>query len=100
METVTCTDNPFRGASSSPRFIEQLHSKGYFGFLPNEQWTPNVNLYEIEFSYLVCVDLAGVDKDKIDLEIVEGRLTIRGKRAVPIPPEAVQEHSTTRVRIH
>jgi HSP20 family molecular chaperone IbpA len=101
METLTCTDNPFRGASaSSPRFIELLHSKGYFGFLPNEQWTPNVNLYEIELAYLVCVDLAGVDKNKIDLEIVEGRLTIRGKRAVPICPDSGNEQSTTRVRIH
>jgi HSP20 family protein len=101
METVTCTDNQFRGSSaSSPKFLEQLQSKGYFGFLPNEQWTPNVNLYETELAYLVCVDLAGVDKSKIDLEIQDGRLIIRGKRAVPICPEPGTERTSQRVRIH
>jgi HSP20 family protein len=32
---------------------------------------------------MVCVDLAGVDKEKIDVEVVEQRLTLKGNRAVP-----------------
>jgi HSP20 family protein len=42
-----------------------------------------VNLYETEAGYLACVDLAGVDKDKIDVELTGRRLSIRGKREVP-----------------
>jgi HSP20 family protein len=29
------------------------------------------------------VDLSGVDKDKIDLEVSNGRLSLRGNRSVP-----------------
>ena len=59
-----------------------LH-KGYYGFIANETWAPSVNLYETEDAYKVCVDLAGVDKKKIDIEVVEQRLVLRGTRAVP-----------------
>ena len=48
------------------KMMEQL-SKGYYGFMPSEVFTPNVNLYETETQYQVCVDLAGVEKDKIDI---------------------------------
>jgi HSP20 family protein len=60
-----------------------LH-KGYYSFIANETWAPSVNLYETDKAYKVCVDLAGVDKKKIDIEIVEQRLVLRGNRAVPI----------------
>ena len=57
--------------------------KGYYSFFPHQTWTPSVNLYETEYAYLVCVDLAGVEKDKIDIEVAEQRLTIKGARVVP-----------------
>ncbi|SRR5690606_10240133 len=75
----------FRGISREmSKMIDQLQ-RGYFGFAPGETWQPPVNLYETDVSYLVCVDLAGVDKRKIDLELVDQRLTIRGTRHVPTP---------------
>src|SRR4029077_17201261 len=64
------------------KLLDQLN-KGYYSFYPNETWTPNVNLYETEDAYQVCVDLAGVEKDKIDIEVHEQRLTLRGQRVVP-----------------
>ena len=63
-----------------------LH-KGYYSFYPNETWTPSVNLYETDKAYVVCVDLAGVEKKKIDIEVVDQRLTIKGNRAVPVCPD-------------
>jgi|SRR5687768_18580442 len=59
--------------------------KGYFSYCPAETWTPQVNLYENDTAYLVCVDLSGVDKDKIELTVAEGTLKLRGHRAVPAP---------------
>ena len=83
------------------KMMEQL-TKGYYNFLPSEVWTPNVNLYETENDYRVCVDLAGVEKEKIDITVADGRLTIRGHRAVPQcpspPPDTDPEHS--RMRVH
>jgi HSP20 family protein len=72
------------------KIVEQVQ-KGYYNFRPNDTWAPNVNLYETDEAYLVCVDLAGVDKEKIDLELIENRLTLHGVRQVPSydsPPEA------------
>jgi HSP20 family protein len=63
--------------------------KGYYSFFSHQTWTPSVNLYETECAYLVCVDLAGVEKQKIDIEVTGLRLLLKGSRAVPAPlPDA------------
>ena len=84
------------------KMMEQL-SKGYYNFLPSESWTPNVNLYETDTDYHVCVDLAGVEKDKIDIAWVEQRLMIRGQRLVPQCPavqHAAGDAEQSRMRVH
>src|SRR6267378_1606686 len=64
------------------KMMDQLQ-KGYFNYCPAETWTPAVNLYENEIGYIVCVDLSGVEKEKIDLVVADGQLKLRGQRAVP-----------------
>ena len=81
MAISVATDQPFSNLSrQANKFMEQFQ-KGFF--YPSESWTPNVNLYETARTYLVCVDIAGVDKEKIDVEVVDHRLKLRGARAVP-----------------
>lgn len=70
------------------KLMDQLQ-KGFFNFCPAETWTPPVNLYENERAYLVCVDLSGVDKEKIELSIADGQLRLRGHREMPVLPEMV-----------
>jgi HSP20 family molecular chaperone IbpA len=77
-------------ARAANKLMDQMQ-KGFFVYSP-DTWTPNVNLYETATSYFVCADLAGVDKEKIDVEVVEQRLTLRGNRAVP-SPEFLEEES-------
>lgn len=67
------------------RLVDQIQ-KGFFTFSPSDTWTPAVNLYENDTAYIVCVDLAGVDKEKIDLSVADGHLRLRGQRAMPSPP--------------
>ena len=84
------------------KMMEQL-TKGYYNFLPSESWTPNVNLYETDSDYHVCVDLSGVEKDKIDITWVEQRLIIRGQRLVPQCPSvqhAAGDAEQSRLRVH
>jgi HSP20 family protein len=99
MAPVLVAAGPFGNLNPQvAKMMEQLN-KGYYGFMPSEVFTPNVNLYETEVDYRVCVDLAGVDKEKIDITVVEQRLTIKGQRAVPqcmASPDA--EHH--RLRVH
>lgn len=106
MSVTLATEESFGGmARQMGKILEQLN-KGYYSFYPSETWTPNVNLYETEHSYQVCVDLAGVDKDKIELAIHSQRLTIKGQRAVPIvistdgQPGSPESGQQKRTRIH
>ncbi len=81
MPIDTGPDHPFQHVSRNVNKIVEQMQKGYFNFRPNDTWAPNVNLYETDEEYLVCVDLAGVDKEKIDLEVLDGRLTSAGPAA-------------------
>ena len=88
------------------RLMEQMQ-KNFFNFCPSETWTPNVNLYESESAYVLCVDLAGVDKEKIEIVVADQKLTLRGTRLVPTPPDddAVAHAHTAephapRLRVH
>src|SRR5688572_13355717 len=91
MPTETATDVPFgQMAREMSRMLERM-SKNAFGFAPNDTWQPAVNLYETESAYLVCVDLAGVDKETVDLHVVGNRLMLRGRREVPPCPKNLRE---------
>jgi HSP20 family protein len=77
------------------RTAEQMQ-RGYFEYSPSQCWTPNVNLYENAANYLVCVDLAGVDKEKIEVSVADGVLRFHGHREAPLPsPEGC-----SRCRVH
>jgi HSP20 family protein len=97
MAISVATDQPFSNLTrQANKMMEQLQ-KGFF--YAAEGWTPNVNLYETAASYLVCVDLAGVEKEKIDVEVADHRLRLKGARAVPTfwdqnadPHEKVRVH--------
>lgn len=95
------TDPPFRGMSREmSKMVDQLQ-RGYFNFSSAETWQPAVNLYENDSAYLVCVDLAGVDKSKIDIEVQQQQLTLRGTRAVPtLEPSDPAAAEGGKLRVH
>lgn len=48
-------------------------------------WQPAINAYRCERCFRVCVDLAGMDRSDIDLQIEPHRLLLRGERETPAP---------------
>lgn len=56
-------------------------------------WQPAINAYRCESCIRICVDLAGVDKSEIDLQIEPQRVWVRGTRDNPEPPG--KDHRTT-----
>ncbi len=100
MRNELATEQPFKSISGQMSKLMDQMQKGYYGFYPTEQWTPSVNLYETESAYHVCVDLSGVEKKKIDVEVVDQTLTIRGARPVPACSEVNPELQNQRVRVH
>ena len=91
-------------ARTASKMMDQMQ-KGFYVYSP-DTWTPNVNLYEMAHSYFVCVDLAGVEKEKIDVEVADQRLMLRGSRPVPLPelPEPAEgaegEPPGKRAKVH
>jgi HSP20 family protein len=87
MPLETATEPPFGHLKHQMNKLIDQMQKGFYTFSPGETWTPNVNLYENDTSYLVCVDLAGVVKEEIDLQVHRQSLTVRGNRRVPTQPD-------------
>ncbi len=67
------------------------HSR-FFRFSPPDAWQPATNLYETEDRYVVCMDLAGVNRDEIDVEVLQEVLVIRGRRESPRPQSSSKVH--------
>jgi HSP20 family molecular chaperone IbpA len=58
-----------------------------FGFSPMDAFRPSVNLYETLDAFVVCVDLAGMDQNDIEVFLEKGTVVIRGRRQSPLPPD-------------
>lgn len=103
MPLTATQDPPFNNIARQARKLMDQMQKGYYGFYPTETWTPSVNLYETATQYLVCVDLAGVDKEKIDIVVHENRLRLTGQRAAPMKDDGIVDAADTesrRIRVH
>lgn len=95
------SDPPFSRFSRQAGKILESVTQGYCGFAHTDQtWAPSVNLYETEDAYRVCVDLAGVDKEKIEVNVNGQLLSIRGHREVPRSPHATRGAGPQRARVH
>lgn len=51
-------------------------------------WEPLINAFRCQGCLRICVELAGVDKEQIDLQVEPRRLLIRGSRSTPEPSPA------------
>ena len=106
VKVLTAADPSFGQVSRQMNKILEQLQKGYSNFYPSDTWNPAVNLYETDEAYHVCVDLSGVEKDKIDLTIVGQRLLLKGARVVPVCAETQaasdehEGHGSKRLRVH
>src|SRR4051812_38501522 len=44
-------------------------------------WTPPVDLFETDGSFVLTAELPGLTRDEIDIHVEEGRIVIRGERS-------------------
>src|SRR4030095_2887629 len=55
-------------------------------------WTPSADIYETETTFLIAMDLPGIDRDALDLELADNRLLVRGNRVI----EELKQHRSER----
>lgn len=67
---------------------EELLSGPYIRFSPTDAWRPNLNIYESRQAFLICVDLAGMKPEEINVDVNGNIFSIRGERSAPMPSRA------------
>jgi HSP20 family molecular chaperone IbpA len=56
------------------------------------EWRPQVNVFQCASCFRVCVELAGLDDDTVEVEVGPGKLRISGYREAPEP---LLQHEST-----
>ena len=74
------------------RATQRTGQKSFFRFCPPDAWQPATNLYETENRYMVCMDLAGVNRSEISVEVRQDVLVISGRRESPRPKSRSKVH--------
>ncbi len=67
--------------------MRELQSSKVFHAQSSPEWCPHLNLYETDNAFLVCVELSGIDRDKIDVRSETGTLSVSGFRDKPVLPD-------------
>ena len=55
-------------------------------------WTPASDIYETESAYVIAMDLPGIDRDALEIDIDDNRLVVKGTRAIA----ETRQHRTER----
>ena len=50
--------------------------------LERADWTPAADIYETETGFLIALDLPGIKRDALEIDIDDNRLLVKGTRAV------------------
>jgi HSP20 family protein len=45
-------------------------------------WTPAADIYEAESGYVIALDLPGIKRDALEIDIDDNRLVVKGTRAI------------------
>ncbi len=86
MVTTATRDEPTTLNRAINQLMQQMVSGQFDRLHAVGGWCPSVNVYRLERRIEVCVELAGMDREAIDVRVEPGRLTIRGVRPAPEPP--------------
>jgi HSP20 family protein len=57
-------------------------------------WTPPSDIYEAESGYVIAIDLPGIDRQALEIDIDENRLVVKGTREI----RETKQHRSERPR--
>jgi HSP20 family protein len=81
--------NPFRNLDEIQRDLGniavQLTHTQFFHFSVPRVWQPALNAFRCGTHFVICIELAGVEKAGLDVRAEARRLIIRGTRQIPEP---------------
>ncbi len=63
----------------------QLSNLHFSDFYPTAGWRPDINAFRYDDRFEICVDLAGVEKEAIVVDVLADRVRLTGERHQPAP---------------
>ena len=88
---------PFRELTNVHERLNRLFDEAHAGYGrrysrgPSEEaWKPPVNVYETDESIVLELELPGLERDEIQMEVDDGALTIKGERKAGLGGEERQ----------
>ncbi|MBM4328307.1 MAG: Hsp20/alpha crystallin family protein [Deltaproteobacteria bacterium] len=90
--------DPLREMLSIQERMTRLADKAFHEvvFHRRSMWKPAVDVLETPGEYIARMDLPGVNKEEINIEIKGSRLTIQGERRIEAEPPIAAYHSIER----
>lgn len=71
-------------SESIRRLMDEMHKRTFVQFNRSGTWQPSMNVYENDAAFDVCVDLAGMEQNQVDVHCQDShRLVISGRRDQP-----------------
>jgi len=81
-------------------FGREFSLRGYYRYAPSPDWEPPVNVYEDAAKFHICVELAGLEKSEVAVEVLDQEIRIHGERAVPVPCDPMSPECILRIEIN
>ena len=77
--------DPFGMLRQMTRDVDRMFDEGafrlpFFGKMPKAAWTPGIDVFEKDNPLVTKIDLPGMKKEDIKVEIADGYLAISGER--------------------
>jgi HSP20 family protein len=77
------------------RWMEELRRNALGITGATSQWQPSLNAYRLADQFVICVDIAGMNKKAISVKAEARRLHIAGTRPPPEPARKADEPAQT-----
>ncbi len=74
-----------RAIGKTGDLTSQLGTLHFSEFHPHEGWRPHINAYRYDDRFEIWVDLAGIEKSDICLDVFPDKVRISGERNPPAP---------------
>ena len=67
--------------------MDEMRNRSFCDYRASGTWLPNVNIYQNQTTYYVCVELAGLERSSVTVECSDAQhISISGQRARPRAP--------------
>jgi HSP20 family molecular chaperone IbpA len=61
--------------------MDEMRNRSFFDYRATGTWMPNINIYETQTTYIICMELAGLELESIAIECVDPQhVCITGQR--------------------